>query len=259
MFCHKLMPCCHSDIRLPRDEKAWEPRAERQEPRRWPANDPYDTGSRGAEASRTRSPEMLRHRPNSPPPPPPPPARDARRYDDALVEHPVAGKVHPERARLLGGPVPGDLDGAPPPPAHPRARARSPDYGYPDRARPRDLPRDLPQRPLDDARLAPPRDRSPPPPQNGHRPGVRRGGSLLERLTLDDSAPPHDGGSSLRDRVDLNSHGSSEGAPSGQVESMEVDFDGGNPDDAGKGGGAVRGGGRRRNGKPKRPRRNGAP
>lgn len=90
--------------------------------------------------------------------------------------------------------------------------------------------------------------------QNGHRPGAKRGGSLLDRLTLDDNPPVHDGGSSLRDRVGFPSQGSSEGGVSAHAESMEVDLEG---DDGGKAGGG-RGMGRRRSGKPKRTRRNGA-
>lgn len=204
-------------------------------------------------ASRTRSPEVpFRPRPASPPPPP---ANDVRRYDGPLVEHPVAGKVHPERARLLSVPTPDDNKRSSEP-ARIRRPGRSPDRGYPDRTRPGDIDRDLPPRPIDDARLAPPRERSPPPTQNGHRPGAKRGGSLLERLTLDDSVPVHDGGASLRDRVGIPPHGSSEGGASAHADSMDVDLEG-NGEDGGKSGG--RGPGRRRAGKPKRPRRNGAP
>ncbi|OJT08283.1 hypothetical protein TRAPUB_822 [Trametes pubescens] len=176
----------------------------------------------------------------------PPPVPYGSRFVKPPVEQPVAaGKLHPERARLLFREPHVPVRSLGPP-------VRSPDRGYQDSMRRDD--RALPPRPIDDARLAPPRERSPPPPQNGHRPpNAKRGGSLLDRLTLDDDPPAHDGGS-LRDRVAFPAHGGSEGGASAHAESMEVDLEG---DDGGKGGGG-RGMGRRRSGKPKRTRRNGA-
>ncbi|KAI0360334.1 hypothetical protein OH77DRAFT_1392502 [Trametes cingulata] len=249
-----------NDSRAPRDDTRpppnWTRYPDTDQPRRWSVNDPYPAGPGGPDAPgpRTRSPEVpLRNRPSSPPP-----AGDGRRYDTPLVEHPVAGKVHPERARLLGGetPVPPEDPGRSSRPAGNRRPGRSPDRSFSDRPRPNDIDRSLPPRPADDVRMPPPRDRSPPPSQNGHRPGMKRGSSLLERLNLDDIPRAHDGGSSLRDRVELPPHGSSEGTPGAQAEAMEVDAEG-NGDDAQKAGGGGRGTGRKRNGKPRRPRRNG--
>ncbi|KAI0777329.1 hypothetical protein BD413DRAFT_466953 [Trametes elegans] len=234
------------DVRLPRDGPAWEPRSEA--PRRWVPDDTYSGPSSREPGPRAHSLERLvRNRPPSPPPPP-----TVRRYDEPLVEHPVVGKLHPERLRLLDGQVSsGPLDD-PDRSRNVRHRrpGRSPERGFYDRGRPADIDRDLPPRPADDVRLPPPRDRSPPP-QNGHRPNMKRGGSLLERLTLD--SPMHDSGSSLRDRVDLNTHGSNDDVLSS--EGMDVDLDGnGLGDDGVKGGG--RGAARRRGGKPRRFRRN---
>ncbi|KAH9849022.1 hypothetical protein C2E23DRAFT_738149 [Lenzites betulinus] len=228
------------DAPRPRDGNPWEPRQDHPA-RRWPDKDVFapGPGARDAANSRARSPEApIRGRSNTPP------RSDARRYDGPPIEPPV--KVHPERARYLAGQA-DDADRgfkfAPP-----RRQGRSPDRAYPDRRD--DFGRDLPPRPIDDTRLPPPRERSPPPAFNGHRPITKRGGSLLERLTLDDGAPLHESGSSLRDRVD--SHDSSEGA-SAPADAMDLDAEGnGSLDDSGKGG---RGGGRRRGGKPKGRRR----
>ncbi|KAH9887314.1 hypothetical protein C8Q73DRAFT_657164 [Cubamyces lactineus] len=221
-----------------RERNGWEP--EQAPPRRWPAG-PNDVDRTGP---RTRSPEVLRTRPSTPPPPP---VGDIRRYDEPLVEHPAAGKVHPERARLLAGEVPPSEEFS----RHPRGRrhGRSPDRAF-ERSHPFDPDRGLPPRPVYDTRFAPPREQSPPPLQNGHRPPIGRGSSLLERLTLDDVVSTNEGGSSLRDRVDVG-HGDE--GESSHADAMDVDGDG-NGDDAHKGG---RGPGRRRTGKPRRGRRNG--
>ncbi|KAJ8468481.1 hypothetical protein ONZ51_g9611 [Trametes cubensis] len=228
----------HSEDYVARERNGWEPEPPR---RRWQAgSNEFDRRE-----ARTRSPEMpLRIRPSTPPPP----VGNVHRYDEPLVEHPVAGKVHPERARLLAGEVP--------PPSeefsrHSRGRrhGRSPNRAF-DHGRPFEPDRGLPPRPADATRFGPPREQSPPPMQNGHRPPIGRGGSLLERLTLDDAVPPNEGGSSLRDRVDVG-HGDEGGSSHADV--MDVDGDG-NGDDAHKGG---RGPGRRRTGKPRRGRRNG--
>ncbi|KAI0371407.1 hypothetical protein BV20DRAFT_942280 [Pilatotrama ljubarskyi] len=248
------------DSRAPRDDirplHDWTSNNEPAAPRRWPVNDSYPPGPGAPEIPGPRtSPEVrLRNRPITPPP-----AGDGRRYETPLVEHPVAGKVHPERARLLA------VDRSVPPedsgrsgPAGTRRPGRSPERGFRDRVHPDDVDRSLPLRPVDDARMPPPRDRSPPPSQNGYRPNIKRGSSLLERLNLNDVAPGPDGGASLRDRVELAPQGSGDGAASAQVEPMEVDAEGnGNADDAQRAGGTGRGSARRRTGKSRRPRRNG--
>ncbi|KAI0824904.1 hypothetical protein BC628DRAFT_1321328 [Trametes gibbosa] len=240
----------HHDDRVPRDL----PRSRDGNPwdtiqdhpsRRWPDKDvfPLGSGARDTANSRARSPEAsLRGRPDMHLP-----RNDMRRYDGPPTEPPVVMKVHPERARFLAAQSSDDADRSfkfvPP-----RRQGRSPDRAYPERQD--DLGRDLPPRPVDDARLHPPRERSPPPAFNGHRPIAKRGGSLLERLTLDDGAPLRDSGVSLRDRVDP--HESSEGT-SAHVDLMDIDPDGnGNFDDNGKGG---RGMGRRRGTKPRGRRR----
>ncbi|KAI0336602.1 hypothetical protein GY45DRAFT_1237818 [Cubamyces sp. BRFM 1775] len=234
-----------NDVHPPRDESysardrnGWEPHPPPL--RRWPAG-PDEVDRTG---SRTRSPEVpLRIRPTTPPP-----VGDVRRYDEPLVEHPAAGKVHPERARLLTedvSPLSEEFS------RHPRGRrhGRSPDRAF-DRGRPFNPDRGLPPRPIDDTRFAHAREQSPPPMQNGHRPPIGRGSSLLERLNLNDAAPPNEGGSSLRDRVDVGHGDEGEGS---HADAMDVDGDG-NGDDAHKAG---RGPGRRRTGKPRRGRRNG--
>ncbi|KAI0674650.1 hypothetical protein C8Q78DRAFT_609124 [Trametes maxima] len=246
------------EVRPPREGNAWESHPEPASQRWWPGNrDRYAGGPGGSENAgpRTRSPEIpLRRRAS---PPPPPAVTEGRRYDDQAIERPGTNKVHPSRAPLVEEVPTHEAFGRAPRPNRPRYPDRSPEQGYADRMRRGDIDRDLPPRPAEDAYLAPPRDRSPSSSQNDLRPNMRRGGSLLERLSLDDDVARHDGGSSLRERVDIASHGNNDEAAFAHADSMDVDADG-NPllDDPFKGGG--RGQGRRRGGKPKRGRRNGA-
>ncbi|KAI0646651.1 hypothetical protein C8Q79DRAFT_1010241 [Trametes meyenii] len=240
------------DIRPPREGNAWESHAEPGSQRWWPGNRDRYTASSGAPENpgpRTRSPEVpLRRRS----PPPPPPATEGRRYNDQATDRLMASKVHPSRhPHVSAVPTHEDFGRGP----RPRYANRPPEQGYVDQPRHGEIDRDLPPRTMDDAYLAPPRDRSPSSSQN-ERPNMRRGGSLLERLSLDDDVPRHDGGSSLRDRVDIASHGSTDEATFAHADPMDVDADG-NPllDDL-KGG--VRGQGKRRGWKPRRGRRNGA-
>ncbi|CDO71144.1 hypothetical protein BN946_scf184845.g14 [Trametes cinnabarina] len=130
----------------------------------------------------------------------------------------------------------------------PHRQGRSPVRMFSDRPRGGDIDRDVPPpRPMEEIHLAPARERTPPAPQNGHRPSNRRHGSLLERLTLDE-APADDGGSSLRDRVDVGPQRDGQDAAAGPAASMDLDGEEGN--------GGARGFGRKRIGKSRRPRRN---
>ncbi|KAI8971273.1 hypothetical protein BD414DRAFT_223491 [Trametes punicea] len=247
------------DVRPPRDEVRplregdWDARAEPPPPRRWAAGDSYVPSPSAPESmeSRTRAPEV-RNRPLTPPP-----VDAVRRSDEPLVEHPVVGKLHPERARWLSvqAPTPpGDADRSSKG-NRTRRSGRSPGRGYGERMQSGDSGRDLPPRSADDTRLPPLRERSPIPLQNGHRPDIKRGGSLLDRLSLNDTAPTNDGGSSLRDRVGLAHESNEEVAIAQVADQMEVDAEGsGYTDDGQKG--SSRGLGRRRGGKSRRFRRN---
>ncbi|RPD72526.1 hypothetical protein L226DRAFT_148922 [Lentinus tigrinus ALCF2SS1-7] len=164
-------------------------------------------------------------------------------------ERPPAVKVHPDRARLLAVPAPPPQDSAP---NGARGRRPGPDRGYAGARDFDDRVRDPPPHP--DERMGPPRDRSP---QNGFRPNMKRGGSLLERLNIHDS-PPRDSASSLRERVDVVAH--VDPVSVARTESvMNVDSEGpsGPAGDDGSKGNGGRGPGKRRNGKPRRGRRNG--
>ncbi|KAI9061612.1 hypothetical protein FKP32DRAFT_935690 [Trametes sanguinea] len=210
----------HGDLPPPRDSNGWHAPPQDPPRGRWPASDSYRPGGPEIPDSRTRSPEVpLRYRP-----PTPPPVDEGRRFNGPLVEHPVAGLVHPDRARRLG-----------PPPEDDRTRAEHRHH-----------------RGISSPTLGPPRGRSPPPSQNGHRPDMKRGGSLLERLTLHDGTPHGNGGSSLRDRVDGAPPRDHDEVAGGTTETMEVDGEQG--DDGQRNGG--RGPARRRVGKPRRSRRN---
>lgn len=178
------------------------------------------------------------------------------RVDKAMTpreeERSAAVKVHPDRARLLAVPTPSSQDSMP---SGFRGRRPGSERFYMGDRDSDDRVRDT-QAPPDDSRMGPPRDISP---QNGYRPNVKRGGSLLERLNIHDS-PPHEGASSLRERVEVV-HASVEGDPVDRAE-MHVDSEGlSGPvgDDASRGSGGGRGTGKRRTGKPRRGRRNGAP
>ncbi|KAI0699191.1 hypothetical protein C8T65DRAFT_305514 [Cerioporus squamosus] len=165
---------------------------------------------------------------------------------------PVAVKVHPDRARLLSVPAPPPPDSAP---KGARGRRPGPDRGIPEARDFNERVRDPPPHP-DASRMGPPRDLSP---QNGFRPNMKRGGSLLERLNIHDS-PPHDNVSSLRDRVDVVAHAGAEALPA-RPEPMMMNVDSEGPlgptgDDGSKGNGG-RGLGRKRSGKPRRGRRGG--
>ena len=97
-------------------------------------------------------------------------------------------KIHPDRvAQVSAGPSQTEPDQVPssssrgPPPRSPVDQ----DMGA-------GIRHALPRRP-DDSLMPPPMERSPRASQNGHRPGgPKRGGSLLERLTLDEPGPGGD-------------------------------------------------------------------
>lgn len=175
----------------------------------------------------------------------PPPARREE-------EPSAAVKVHPDRARLLSVPTPSQNDSAPKG-ARGRRGPPGPDRGYPESRDLGERVRDPPPHP-DVSRMGPPRDVSP---QNGFRPNIKRGGSLLERLNIHDS-PPHEGAASLRDRVDVAPPAGAQALPP-RPEPMMMNVDSEGPsglagDDGSKGNGS-RGGGRKRSGKPRRGRR----
>ncbi|KAI0747162.1 hypothetical protein C8Q80DRAFT_825116 [Daedaleopsis nitida] len=216
---------------------------------RWGSNQGDESYGRLSSSASAPAMNFPRHdRPRTPPLP-----GDRRQEELAPV------KVHPDRVRLLSAPtpVPPDVSERGGRPARDNRRPPERPREY-EGGRGRDLPRDLPPKPQD-ARMGPPRDRSPPS-QNGYRPGLKRGGSLLDRLTLHDTPPP-EGVSSLRDRVDIVPQVSIESVDSLRSESMmDMDNDdslGG--DDGSRGSGGGRGMGKRRHAKPRRGRRNGAP
>ncbi|TBU52068.1 hypothetical protein BD310DRAFT_262193 [Dichomitus squalens] len=185
----------------------------------------------------------------------PPLATDRRDQESVLVDIPAVGKVHPDRARLLDGPEKEKTSK----PVRIRRPAKSPDRGFQDRPPSVEDGRygNLPAKP-NDGRLGmnmlPPRDRSPPPAvaQNGYRPAIKRGTSLLERLN---DPPPHDV-ASLRERVDISA--ADGGGPSIQHQTMDFDGDGarGGGDDASSRGPGGSGGGPGRR-RPMKARRGG--
>ena len=167
-----------------------------------------------------------------------------------LPERPAVGKMHPDRAHLFD---PNEKPSTSKP-VRIRRPPKSPERGYAQRIPEDNRVRNLPLKP-DDGRVSgglgpsmslPPRERSPPPPPvaqnaNGHRPNVKRGTSLLERLNIHDQ---EEMASSLRDRVEV-----AEGSSSRSDSTMMMDVDSGFGDDA-KG----RGGPQRRRGPAKQRR-----
>ena len=172
-----------------------------------------------------------------------------------LPERPAPGKVHPDRVRLFD---PNEKPSSSKP-VRIRRPPKSPERGYVERTPDDSRARNLPPKP-DDNRMStsmsvdmgpPPRERSPLPPPasalqngNGHRPYMKRGTSLLERLNVHEHEDIGTS-SSLRDRVEA-----SDGSSSRLDSPMMMDVDSGFGDD-GKGRGS---GGQRRRGPTKQRR-----